>query len=62
MTLARYLPILLLVGSNLFMTFAWYGHLKYRSAPLALVIVVSWGIAFFEYMLQVPANRLGSTV
>ena len=62
MTLARYLPILLLIGSNLFMTFAWYGHLKYRSAPLALVIVVSWGIAFFEYMLQVPANRLGSTV
>ena len=60
MTLARFLPILLLLGSNLFMTFAWYGHLKYRSAPLALVIVVSWGIDFFEYMLQVPANRLGS--
>jgi uncharacterized protein (DUF486 family) len=62
MTLARILPILLLVGSNLFMTFAWYGHLKYRSAPLALVILASWGIAFFEYVLQVPANRLGSTV
>jgi uncharacterized protein (DUF486 family) len=62
MTLARYLPILLLVGSNLFMTFAWYGHLKYRSAPLMLVILASWGIAFFEYVLQVPANRLGSTV
>ena len=62
MTLARFLPILLLLGSNLFMTFAWYGHLKYRSAPLALVIVASWGIAFFEYVLQVPANRLGSTV
>ena len=60
MTLARFLPILLLLGSNLFMTFAWYAHLKSRSAPLALVIVVSWGIAFFEYMLQVPANRLGS--
>ena len=56
----RFLPVLLLLGSNVFMTFAWYGHLKYRSAPLALVIVVSWGIAFFEYMLQVPANRLGS--
>jgi uncharacterized protein (DUF486 family) len=62
MTIARYLPILLLVGSNLFMTFAWYGHLKYRSAPLMLVILASWGIAFFEYLLQVPANRLGSTV
>ena len=62
MTIARYLPILLLVGSNLFMTFAWYGHLKYRSTPLLLVIVASWGIAFFEYLLQVPANRLGSAV
>jgi uncharacterized protein (DUF486 family) len=62
MTIARYLPILLLVGSNLFMTFAWYGHLKYRSAPLLLVIMASWGIAFFEYLLQVPANRLGSAV
>jgi uncharacterized protein (DUF486 family) len=62
MTIARYLPILLLVGSNLFMTFAWYGHLKYRSAPLLLVILASWGIAIFEYLLQVPANRLGSTV
>jgi uncharacterized protein (DUF486 family) len=62
MTLDRFLPILLLVGSNIFMTFAWYGHLKYRSAPLLLVIVASWGIAFFEYLLQVPANRLGSTV
>ena len=62
MTLARYLPILLLVGSNIFMTFAWYGHLKYRSAPLLLVILASWGIAFFEYLLQVPANRLGSAV
>jgi uncharacterized protein (DUF486 family) len=62
MPIARYLPILLLVGSNLFMTFAWYGHLKHRSAPLALVILASWGIAFFEYLLQVPANRLGSTV
>lgn len=51
--------ITLLLLSNLFMTFAWYGHLKYKSAPLVLVIVVSWGIAFFEYCLQVPANRIG---
>ncbi|WP_126976100.1 DMT family protein [Frigidibacter oleivorans] len=49
----------LLVASNVFMTFAWYGHLKFKTAPLLLVIVVSWGIAFFEYLLQVPANRIG---
>jgi uncharacterized protein (DUF486 family) len=42
------------------MTFAWYGHLKYRSSPLILAILISWGIAFFEYCLQVPANRIGS--
>jgi uncharacterized protein len=42
------------------MTFAWYGHLKYRSSPLILAIMVSWGIAFFEYCFQVPANRIGS--
>lgn len=60
--LDRLLPPLLLVGSNVFMTFAWYGHLKYRSAPLAWVILASWGIAFFEYTLQVPANRLGAAV
>ncbi len=58
----RLYPILLLLGSNLFMTFAWYGHLKYKSAPLVTVILVSWGIAFFEYCLMVPANRLGSAV
>jgi uncharacterized protein len=58
----RYLPIALLVGSNIFMTFAWYGHLKYRSVPILTVIVVSWGIAFFEYMLMVPANRIGAAV
>ena len=52
--------IALLIASNLFMTFAWYGHLKYKTAPLLLVIFVSWGIAFFEYCLQVPANRIGS--
>ena len=60
--LDRVLPILLLLGSNVFMTFAWYGHLKYKSSPLMLVILASWGIAFFEYLLQVPANRLGSAV
>lgn len=49
----------LLLLSNVFMTFAWYGHLRHRSMPLLLVIVVSWGIAFFEYLLQVPANRIG---
>lgn len=52
--------VVLLVCSNVFMTFAWYGHLKnLSSAPLWMAIVVSWGIAFFEYVLQVPANRLG---
>lgn len=51
--------ILLLTISNLFMTVAWYGHLKYRARPLLLVIVVSWLIAFFEYCFQVPANRIG---
>lgn len=51
--------ILLLVISNIFMTFAWYGHLKHRSTPLFTAIVVSWLIAFGEYCLQVPANRLG---
>lgn len=60
--LERLLPILLLIGSNVFMTFAWYGHLKYRTAPLATVILVSWGIAFFEYCLMVPANRIGAAV
>ena len=52
----------LLILSNLFMTAAWYGHLKYKSTPLLIVILVSWGIAFFEYCLQVPANRIGSGV
>lgn len=49
----------LLIASNLFMTVAWYGHLKFKTAPLAAVIAISWGIALFEYMLQVPANRIG---
>lgn len=51
--------ILLLIGSNTFMTVAWYGHLKYKAAPLALVVLVSWLIALPEYALQVPANRYG---
>ena len=51
--------ILLLTVSNIFMTFAWYGHLKFKDSPLFLVILASWGIAFFEYCFQVPANRIG---
>ncbi len=52
--------ILLLLGSNIFMTFAWYGHLKsLQHKPLIIAILVSWGVAFFEYLLQVPANRMG---
>ena len=62
MLLERFLPVLLLLGSNVFMTFAWYGHLKYKSSPLMLAIVASWGIALFEYALMVPANRMGSAV
>jgi uncharacterized protein (DUF486 family) len=57
---SRWLPIVLLTISNVFMTLAWYGHLKYKSAPLAVVILASWGIAFFEYVLMVPANRWGN--
>jgi hypothetical protein len=52
--------IVLLTVSNIFMTFAWYGHLKYRDVPLYKVVLVSWLIAFFEYCFQVPANRIGS--
>ncbi len=52
-------PIILLTISNVFMTFAWYGHLKFKSAPIFWVIVISWGIAFLEYCFQVPANRIG---
>jgi len=59
---ASFTTITLLLASNVFMTFAWYGHLKFKAAPLLLVILVSWGIAFFEYMLQVPANRIGHAV
>ena len=56
------LPIILLLISNIFMTFAWYGHLKFKSWPLLVVILLSWGIAFFEYCFQVPANRIGYSV
>jgi uncharacterized protein (DUF486 family) len=58
----KVLPILMLVASNVFMTFAWYGHLKFKSAPLWAAVIFSWGIAFFEYWLAVPANRIGHTV
>ncbi len=52
--------VALLTLSNIFMTFAWYGHLKFKASPLWLAILASWGIAFFEYCVQVPANRMGS--
>jgi uncharacterized protein (DUF486 family) len=55
-------PIVLLVISNVFMTFAWYGHLRFKTAPLMLVILASWGIAFVEYCFAVPANRWGNDV
>ena len=58
---AALMPIGMLLLSNIFMTFAWYGHLKFKSAPLFLVIIISWSIAFFEYCLAVPANRFGSS-
>ena len=55
-------PIVLLIASNVFMTFAWYGHLKYRASALWIAVLASWGIAFFEYWLAVPANRIGASV
>ncbi|MBN2971697.1 DMT family protein [Roseomonas aeriglobus] len=58
----RIAPPMMLILSNVFMTFAWYGHLKHKSAPLWAAVIVSWGIAFFEYCLAVPANRMGSNV
>jgi len=59
----RLTTVLLLVGSNLFMTYAWYGHLKdLRGRPLLWAIAASWSVAFFEYCLQVPANRIGFSV
>jgi uncharacterized protein len=59
---AAVMPIILLIASNVFMTFAWYGHLAYKSKPLWVVILASWGIALFEYCFAVPANRIGSSV
>jgi hypothetical protein len=56
------LPVLMLIGSNVFMTTAWYWHLRYKEVPLFSVILISWGLAFFEYCLAVPANRWGSAV
>ena len=56
------MPIVLLLISNIFMTFAWYGHLKFKNAALWAVILVSWGIALFEYCFQVPANRMGHEI
>lgn len=55
-------PLALLLVSNVFMTFAWYGHLKFKNTPILIVIVASWGIAFLEYCLAVPANRIGHAV
>jgi uncharacterized protein len=56
------LPVVLLLASNVFMTLAWYGHLNFKSHPLWIVVLVSWGIAFIEYCLAVPANRIGHAV
>lgn len=62
-TLTAYVaPILMLIASNLFMTFAWYGQLKVEHRALWLIVLISWGIAFFEYCLAVPANRIGRAV
>lgn len=58
----KVLPILMLLASNVFMTFAWYGHLKFKGAAIYTVVLVSWGIALFEYWLAVPANRIGAEV
>jgi uncharacterized protein (DUF486 family) len=57
---AKLAPVAMLILSNVFMTFAWYGHLKFKSSPLIIAVVGSWAIAFFEYCLAVPANRIGS--
>lgn len=58
-TLMPFLPVFLLVCSNVFMTFAWYGHLKYPHAPMVIAILAAWSIAFIEYCFAVPANRIG---
>ena len=61
-TWAALAPVLMLIASNVFMTFAWYGQLKVEHRPLWLIVLIGWGIAFFEYCLAVPANRIGYTV
>ena len=61
MNVKSFIPLGMLVVSNIFMTFAWYGHLKFKQSPIWIVILASWGIAFFEYCCQVPANRMGHT-
>jgi uncharacterized protein (DUF486 family) len=58
----KVLPILMLIASNVFMTFAWYGHLKFKGTAIYVAVIASWSIAFFEYWLAVPANRIGSQV
>ena len=62
MTTSWWAPIALLIGSNVFMTTAWYGHLKFRESPIMLAILACWGIAFIEYCMAVPANRIGRAV
>ncbi|SMX50093.1 DMT family protein [Maliponia aquimaris] len=62
LTYHHWLPVVMLILSNVFMTFAWYGHLKFPMAPLTVVILASWGIALIEYCFAVPANRMGHTV
>ena len=62
MTLAQITPVLMLMVSNVFMTFAWYGHLKYQASALWIAVLASWGIAFFEYCFVIPANRWGSAL
>ncbi len=55
-------PVMMLLVANIFMTFAWYGHLKFKASPIWVVVIISWFIAFFEYCIQVPANRIGHSV
>ena len=62
LSFAHVAPVLMLFASNMFMTVAWYGHLRFKTTALIAVILVSWGIAFFEYCLAVPANRIGHEV
>jgi len=61
LTWPRIAPWVMLLGSNLFMTFAWYWHLKFKTVPIMIVVAISWGLALFEYLIAVPANRIGSS-